>query len=343
MEELKGHPNVVGIEDTFADDAHVYIVMPLMRGGELLERIRSRLRFSEADACALFEKLTSALEHMHSKDIVHRDLKPENILFEHEGEDAEVRICDFGFARKCKSGDAMMTPCGTDGYAPPEILFAQKNVVHAGYDKSCDMWSLGVILYTMLCGYPPFSVSGNRPVAELQQKIEDAAFEFPEEQWRDVSVEARDLIGALLTVDPKRRIDARGALKHAWVTTFGTGLKPSQGPARRQGSDLLSPAMMASPSIFERSRSNLAETLSAVQAPVRAGEIERLAFLAPIDNSKILKRRRTSSAASISSVTSARETSSAEPVDRSSVFTIAETAPDEASPSGKRSRGPDHQ
>ncbi|GLD47075.1 ribosomal protein S6 kinase alpha-4-like protein, partial [Lates japonicus] len=141
LRQCETHPNIVKLHDVYTDQYHTYLVMELLRGGELLERIKRKKLFGEAEASQLLQSLVSAVSFMHEAGVVHRDLKPENVLFADEGEDSVLKVIDFGFARLCPAGNApLQTPCFTLQYAAPELFES------AGYDKACDLWSLGVIL-----------------------------------------------------------------------------------------------------------------------------------------------------------------------------------------------------
>uniref|UniRef100_A0A8C8JAQ2 Ribosomal protein S6 kinase n=1 Tax=Oncorhynchus tshawytscha TaxID=74940 RepID=A0A8C8JAQ2_ONCTS len=195
---------------------HTYLVLELLRGGELLERIRRKQHFSETEASRIMRRLVSAVSHMHDVGVVHRDLKPENLLFTDESENSEIKIIDFGFARlKPPDNQLLKTPCFTLAYAAPEIL------KYDGYDESCDLWSLGVILYTMLSGQVPFQCQGksltHTSAEEIMRKIKQGDFSFEGEAWRSVSQQAKDLIQELLTVDPDKRIKMCGLRYNAWL------------------------------------------------------------------------------------------------------------------------------
>uniref|UniRef100_A0AAY3ZZV6 Ribosomal protein S6 kinase n=1 Tax=Denticeps clupeoides TaxID=299321 RepID=A0AAY3ZZV6_9TELE len=238
-----GHPNIVKLHEIYHDQVeisvltswhtrqweadpptyrcrcsglHTYLVLELLRGGELLERIRRKRHFSETEASRIMRRLVSAVSHMHDVGVVHRDLKPENLLFTDEGENSEIKVIDFGFARlKPPDNQLLKTPCFTLQYAAPEIL------TYDGYDESCDLWSLGVILYTMLSGQVPFQCQEksmtHTSAEEIMKKIKKGDFSFEGEAWRNVSQQAKDLIQELLTVDPNKRIKMSGLRHNAWL------------------------------------------------------------------------------------------------------------------------------
>ncbi|KAK5857733.1 hypothetical protein PBY51_010958 [Eleginops maclovinus] len=211
-----GHPNIVKLHEIYHDQLHTFLVLELLGGGELLERIRRKQHFSETEASRIMRKLVSAVSHMHDVGVVHRDLKPENLLFTDESENSEIKIIDFGFARlKPPDNQLLKTPCFTLHYAAPEIL------KYDGYDESCDLWSLGVILYTMLSGQVPFQCQEksltHTSAEEIMKKIKQGDFSFEGEAWRNVSQQAKDLIQELLTVDPNKRIKMCGLRYNAWL------------------------------------------------------------------------------------------------------------------------------
>ena len=150
MQAVGHHPNIICLFEVFDEKKTVNLVMELVTGGELFDMIVQRGNYTEKDAANTVVTLCDALGFLHSKNVVHRDLKPENILIESPNSD-KIKIADFGLARTCGGGEVMKTACGTPGYVAPEIL---KN---KGYDSpAVDMWSVGVILYILLCGFPPF-------------------------------------------------------------------------------------------------------------------------------------------------------------------------------------------
>ncbi|XP_067894664.1 ribosomal protein S6 kinase alpha-5 isoform X2 [Heterodontus francisci] len=210
------HPNIVKLHDVHHDQLHTFLVMELLKGGELLERIRKKKHFSETEASYIMRKLVSAVSHMHDVGVVHRDLKPENLLYADDSDSTEIKVIDFGFARlKPPDNQPLKTPCFTLHYAAPELLKDD------GYDESCDLWSLGVILYTMLSGKVPFQCEEktltSTSAEEIMMKIKQGDFSFEGEAWRNVSQEAKELIQGLLTVDPNKRIKMSSLRFNEWL------------------------------------------------------------------------------------------------------------------------------
>lgn len=146
------HPNIVTFYDAIEDNDNVYLFMDLMEGGELLEKILAKKYISEIEASEIMEVIATAVNYLHEHGVVHRDLKPSNILFADKScRPSSIRICDFGFAKQMRAENGLlMTPCYTANFVAPEVLRRQ------GYDEACDIWSLGVLLYTMLAGYVIF-------------------------------------------------------------------------------------------------------------------------------------------------------------------------------------------
>ncbi|UIZ28973.1 hypothetical protein KXD40_007405 [Peronospora effusa] len=206
MSSLK-HPNIVPLLDYFEEDRYYYIVTPLCTGGELFGDLVKRKSYTEEDARVLMRKLAGAIEYIHSRGIVHRDLKPENILLKTSAPGAEVMIADFGFARPM-DGSRRGTACGTPGYVAPEVVQGEP------YGAQVDCWSLGVILFILLCGYPPFPGANH---ATVLNKVVKAEYKFESPYWDEVSDEAKDLVSELLTVDRTKRLDASGLLAHPWM------------------------------------------------------------------------------------------------------------------------------
>eukprot|EP00668_Euglena_longa_P002960 GGOE01003457.1.p1 GENE.GGOE01003457.1~~GGOE01003457.1.p1 ORF type:complete len:329 (-),score=96.29 GGOE01003457.1:300-1286(-) len=207
------HPNIVRMLDVYEDNEKVYLIMELMTGGELFDRICNDFPngYSEKQSSILIKKTLQAVEYFHEKGIIHRDLKPENLLFSSpDKDDAEIKISDFGLA-KIWSGDMLVkTACGSPNYVAPEVLL---NEMH-GYSFACDMWSVGVILYVLLCGFCPFF---DECTPALFASITSGNYSFPSPYWDTISEDAKDLVRNLLVVDPRKRFTPEQSLKHRWI------------------------------------------------------------------------------------------------------------------------------
>ncbi|XP_048831139.1 ribosomal protein S6 kinase alpha-5 isoform X1 [Brienomyrus brachyistius] len=294
-----GHPNIVKCYEIYHDQLHTYLVLELLQGGELLDRIRRKQLFSESEASSIMRRLVSAVSHMHDVGVVHRDLKPENLLFTDNSEASEIKVIDFGFARlKPPDNQKLKTPCFTLQYAAPEVL------TRDGYDESCDLWSLGVILYTMLSGQAPFQCHPKSvaptSAEKIMQKIKQGDFSFEGEAWRNVSQQAKDLIKDLLTVDPDKRIKMTGLQLNAWLQDGG----------QLSSSPLMSPTILGS---------SAAAVHTCVKATFNAfNKCKREGFcLQTVDKAPLAKRRRmkntsTSTETRSSSSDSSRSSSSSQ-------------------------------
>jgi len=207
------HPNIIELVDLYQSPSHYIMVLELVTGGELFDKIVELQFYSEKDASKVTQSLLSSLEHMHSKNIVHRDLKPENLLLSSSNPDADIKLADFGLAEFLPEGVPSLTSAvGTPGYLSPEILLTLEG--GPPYGTSTDMWSTGVILYILLCGFPPFYEEDEE---DLYDSIIEGKFSFPDPYWSKVSDSAKDLITKLLVVDPNHRISSKQALEHPWV------------------------------------------------------------------------------------------------------------------------------
>lgn len=202
------HPNIIRLYEVFDEPEHYYLVTEMMRGGELFDRIVNKTFYNEKEARDVCKILFEALSYCHKNNVAHRDLKPENLLLMSRSNDREIKIADFGFAKRVTSEQCLLTQCGTPGYVAPEILHG------VAYGTKADMWSLGVITYILLGGYPPFIEQNQR---ELFKKIKKGQYEFHPEYWGGISAGAKDLISKLLTVHPNKRISASEALRSNWV------------------------------------------------------------------------------------------------------------------------------
>ncbi|XP_071766315.1 ribosomal protein S6 kinase alpha-1 isoform X2 [Centroberyx gerrardi] len=207
------HPNIITLKDVYDNGKQVYLVTELMRGGELLDRILKQKSFSEREASAVLHTITKTVEYLHSQGVVHRDLKPSNILYVDEsGNPESIRICDFGFAKQLRANNGLlMTPCYTANFVAPEVLKRQ------GYDEGCDIWSLGVLLYTMLAGFTPFANGPEDTPNEILSRIGSGRFSLTGGNWDAVSDSAKELVSKMLHVDPHQRLTAKQVLRHPWI------------------------------------------------------------------------------------------------------------------------------
>lgn len=211
LQELH-HPHIVGFRDWFESKDKFYIVTQLATGGEMFDRIIQQGRFTEHDASLVIVQMLEAIEYLHSKDIVHRDIKPENVLYLTPEDDSEIVLADFGIAKKLHSPDEKLThAAGSPGYAAPEVIMG------LGHGKPCDIWSLGVVAYTVLCGYSPFrSENAKDFIAEVKH---NNAVIFHADYWKDVSKDARRFIIKALQFNPDDRPTASELLEDPWLVS----------------------------------------------------------------------------------------------------------------------------
>lgn len=232
------HPNIVRLIDFHESRQYYFIILELCPGGELFHQIVRLTYFSEDLSRHVIVQVAKALEYLHeTAGVVHRDIKPENLLFyptpfipsktrklkptdeEDKADEGEfvadvgaggigvIKIADFGLSKVIWDSQTM-TPCGTVGYTAPEIVKDER------YSKSVDMWALGCVLYTLLCGFPPFY---DESIQTLTEKVARGQYTFLSPWWDDISQSAKDLISHLLTVDPDKRYDIHQFLNHPWI------------------------------------------------------------------------------------------------------------------------------
>merc|ERR1711934_665263 len=221
MEILKSvrHRNIIALKEILEYDQTLYIVTEIVTGGELFDKIVELGAYTEADAAKLVLKMVSAIDYLHDMNIVHRDLKPENLLLKSTEDVSEIKLADFGLSKIVGQKVMMQTACGTPGYVAPEVLNA------TGYDKEVDLWSIGVITYILLCGFPPFY---NESLPLLFEQIMKADFDYPPDYWDEISDQAKDFIDKLLVVDPQKRMTTKDALAHKWLAGAAPNKKLSK-------------------------------------------------------------------------------------------------------------------
>lgn len=208
---LVDHPNIVKFYETYNDQNNFHIIMELCTGGDLFSRgqgdnTRHRRKYSEKDACHLIFKIISAIVHCHSLGIVHRDLKPENILFENKSQFSDIKIIDFGLSRKYLNEEDLHSVVGSPFYVAPEVL-------DGVYDEKCDVWSIGILAFCLMYGFPPF-VSTNKD--DVFQKIKHQPLKFPYTR-EPLSKAAKNFIYSALNKNPKKRPTSLELLKEKWL------------------------------------------------------------------------------------------------------------------------------
>jgi len=213
---LVKHPNITELYDWFETRDKFYMVFDLASGGELFDRIVQKGKFTERDAAVIIATIINAVKYLHDPphEIVHRDLKPENLLFKDKAPDSQLVLVDFGISKvlEGQTGNVMTTVCGSPGYTAPEVLR------RIPYGKAVDMYSCGVITYTLLCGYGPFSEA--KDLVTMCDRIVLGQFEFESPWWDNVSPLAKDFVRKLMEAKPDKRLTTTQALEHEWITSL---------------------------------------------------------------------------------------------------------------------------
>jgi len=202
-------------ENTYNGQKCLLVVMECMEGGELFTRIQDRTAFNEREAAEIVKDICIAVKFLHDLNIAHRDLKPENLLYTNKENNSVLKLTDFGFAKETLARDTLQTPCYTPYYVAPEVLGPER------YDKSCDIWSLGVIMYILLCGFPPFYSNHGLPISPgMKRRIRSGQYEFPNPEWQNVSNDAKDLIKGCLKTNPEERLTIDQVIKNKWISQY---------------------------------------------------------------------------------------------------------------------------
>ncbi|KAH7667305.1 Non-specific serine/threonine protein kinase protein [Dioscorea alata] len=211
MHHLTGQPNIVELKGAYEDKQSVHLVMELCAGGELFDRIIAKGHYTERAAASLLRTIVQIVHTCHSMGVVHRDLKPENFLLLSKDENSPLKATDFGLSVFFKQGEVLKDIVGSAYYIAPEVLKRR-------YGPEVDIWSIGVMLYILLCGVPPFW-------AETEHGIFNAILrgqvDFASDPWPNISAAAKDLVKKMLTVDPRQRITAFEVLNHPWIKEDG--------------------------------------------------------------------------------------------------------------------------
>uniref|UniRef100_A0A673ACN4 non-specific serine/threonine protein kinase n=1 Tax=Sphaeramia orbicularis TaxID=375764 RepID=A0A673ACN4_9TELE len=210
------HPSIIQLVEVDETPTQLFLVMELVKGGDLFDAITSSTKYSERDASAMVFNLAGAIKYLHRMNIVHRDIKPENLLVcEYPDGTKSLKLGDFGLATVVEG--PLYTVCGTPTYVAPEII------AETGYGLKVDIWAAGVITYILLCGFPPFR-SENNVQEELFDQILRGKLEFPSPDWDTISLPAKMLISQMLQVNVDARFTAEEVLSHPWVTVSGSAV-----------------------------------------------------------------------------------------------------------------------
>lgn len=316
--QCQGHRNILELVEYFEEEDKFYLVFEKLRGGSILTHIHRRQHFNEQEASIVVQDIASALDFLHNKGMAHRDLKPENILCEHSDRISPVKICDFDLGSGIKlnsdrspiSTPELLTPCGSAEYMAPEVVEAF-NEEASIYDKRCDLWSLGVILYIMLSGYPPFvgrcgtdcGWDWGEPCQACQsmlfESIQEGKYEFPEKDWAHISPAAKDLITKLLVRDAKDRLSAAQVLQHPWVkgcapNTVSASILHQRGGSAQDLTFFAGQAIAMNRQLAEREESEEQQQLEKeLSSPLILSSSSGSMLLSPSSRSKLALRRKT--------------------------------------------------
>ncbi|XP_063927246.1 phosphorylase b kinase gamma catalytic chain, skeletal muscle/heart isoform isoform X4 [Zophobas morio] len=238
LRHVAGHQYIIELQDVFESPTFIFLVFELCRHGELFDYLTSVVTLSEKKTRYIMRQILEGVFHIHSRGIVHRDLKPENILLD---DNLNVKITDFGFAKKLAEGEMVHELCGTPGYLAPETLKCNMVEDAPGCSFEVDVWACGVIMYTLLVGCPPF---WHRKQMIMLRNIMEGKYSFTSPEWADISEPPKDLIRRLLVVDPKQRITLEDALAHPFFHTMKLQQRKFQARQKFQWAILVVRAMV---------------------------------------------------------------------------------------------------
>ena len=206
------HPCIIHVQEVFDFSDRLYLVLERAMGGELFDRVVKNDGLAEPIAKLFFYQMLQAIDYLHNQNVTHRDLKPENILLATDDDQTLIKVTDFGLSKLVGEQSLMKTLCGTPNYLAPEII---KTSGMGHYNSKVDIWSLGVILFIMLAGYPPFS--NEYEDLPLVEQIKKARFSFSDESWNSVSKNAKNLVSKLIVANANKRLTSTQALNHPWL------------------------------------------------------------------------------------------------------------------------------
>jgi MAP kinase interacting serine/threonine kinase len=240
----RGQQNIIQLIEFFEESERFCLVFEKIHGGPLLDHIQARICFTEAEASNIISDLAQAIKYLHNKGIAHRDLKPDNVLCVNANCPSPVKLCDFDLCSEASidiSTPTLLTPVGSVEYMAPEVVdtflidyYDDDDDESLCYNKKCDLWSLGVIMYILLCGYAPFSGhcgsdcgwDRGESCTDCQERlfssIKEGRLVFPDKHWAAISPQAKDLIVGLLVKDSKVRLDSEQVLCHPWIVNGGS-------------------------------------------------------------------------------------------------------------------------